>query len=151
LNVAHVVFVTNYLFIYGTLMPDHAPAEIARAVRKLRRVGNGWTSGRLYDFGEYPGAIFAAQGESKVRGAIYEMQGGMNLLRQLDVYEEFDERHPERSLFLRKKRPIRLDDKRQLLAWVYEYNRDPSTGVAIPKGDYRDHLRRRKHGRTTGV
>jgi gamma-glutamylcyclotransferase (GGCT)/AIG2-like uncharacterized protein YtfP len=114
---------TKYLFIYGTLQPGRAPAEIARAVRKLRRVANGWTWGRLYDFGEYPGAIFAAQGKSKVRGTIYEMQGGMNLLRQLDAYEEFDERHPERSLFLRKKRMIRLDDGRQLLAWAYEYNR----------------------------
>lgn len=142
---------TKYLFIYGTLMPAHAPAEIARAVRKLRRVGRGRTPGRLYNFGEYPGAIFTALGQSKVKGAIYEMKGGMNLLRQLNVYEEFDERHPERSLFLRKKRVIRLDDKRQLLAWVYEYNRDPSKGVAMPKGDYRDHLRRRKQGRTAGV
>lgn len=131
---------TNYLFVYGTLMADRAPAEIAHAVRKLRLAGDGWTAGRLYDLGDYPGAIFNS-GSSKVIGQVYELAGGMNLLRKLDKYEEFDERHPEKSLFVRKKRRVWLDDGRRLLAWIYEYNRDPSHGVFIPHGDYRRHQR----------
>ncbi len=132
---------TRYLFVYGTLAPDRAPAGIARAVSKLRPVGDAWTRGRLYDFGDYPGAIFSGQTSSRVVGQVWELVGGMNLLRTLDAYEEFDERHPENSLFVRKKRLIRLDDGRQLLAWVYEYNRDPSNGALIPHGDYRRHVR----------
>ena len=81
---------TNYLFVYGTLISGDAPEEIKRAVRKLRLLGDGWTQGRLYDFGDYPGAIFSG-GSSKVIGQVYEMAGGMNLLRKLDRYEEFDE------------------------------------------------------------
>jgi gamma-glutamylcyclotransferase (GGCT)/AIG2-like uncharacterized protein YtfP len=126
---------TNYLFIYGTLMSGDAPAEIARAVRKLRLVGDGWTAGRLYAFDHYPGAIFSS-GPSKVVGQVYELAGGMNLLRKLDVFEEFDERNPGRSLFVRKKRMVWLEDRRHLLAWVYEYNRDPSKGQLIPHGEY---------------
>jgi gamma-glutamylcyclotransferase (GGCT)/AIG2-like uncharacterized protein YtfP len=126
---------TKYLFVYGTLMSGDAPAEIARAVRKLSLVGDGWTTGRLYAFDDYPGAIFSA-GSSKVVGQVYELAGGMNLLRKLDIFEKFDERHPGRSLFVRSKRMIRLDDGRRLLAWVYEYNRNPSKGQLIPQGEY---------------
>jgi gamma-glutamylcyclotransferase (GGCT)/AIG2-like uncharacterized protein YtfP len=127
---------TKYIFVYGTLMSGAAPAEIARAVRKLRLVGDGWTHGRLYDFGDYPGAVFGWESSSKIIGQVYELAGGMNLLRTLDVYEEFDERHPEKSLFVRKKHMVWLDVRRHLLAWVYEYNRDPSKGQLIPDGQY---------------
>jgi gamma-glutamylcyclotransferase (GGCT)/AIG2-like uncharacterized protein YtfP len=127
---------TNYLFVYGTLMSGGAPAEIARAVRKLRLVGDGWTYGRLYDFGDYPGAIFSWESSSTIVGQVYELVDGMNLLRKLDTYEEFDERHPEKSLFVRKKHMIWLDNHRRLLAWVYEYNRDPSKGQHIAHGEY---------------
>ncbi|MGA7460329.1 MAG: gamma-glutamylcyclotransferase family protein [Candidatus Korobacteraceae bacterium] len=128
---------TNYLFVYGTLRPGDAPAEIERAVRKLRLVGDGWTYGHLYDFGDYPGAIFGWESTSKIVGQVYEFVDGMNLLRKLDIYEEFDELHPEKSLFVRKKHMIWLDNHRHLLAWVYEYNRDPSKGQLIPHGEYR--------------
>ena len=30
----------SHLFVYGTLEPAHAPAEIAAAVRRLRRVSD---------------------------------------------------------------------------------------------------------------
>jgi len=126
---------TRYLFVYGTLTPDRAPDETAGAVSKLRLVGDGWTHGRMYDFGDYPGAIFSP-GSSKIIGTLYELMGGMNLLRKFDIHEEFNQRHPEKSLFVRKKRMIWLNDGRRLLAWVYEYNRDPSQGRLIPQGDY---------------
>ena len=135
---------TRYLFLYGTLLPEHAPGEIAQAVRKLRRIGSGQIPGRLYDFGAYPGAILAAFGLPTIKGAVYELLGGMKLLRQLDATEEFDERYPDRSLFVRKKRMIRLEDGRRLLAWIYEYNHDPSAGTLIPSGDYRRWSKSRK-------
>ena len=128
--------ITRYLFVYGTLLPAHPPAEIARVVGKLRSLGNGWTRGRLYDFGDYPGAIFSGENLSKIVGQVYELMGSMNLLRELDKYEEFDERDPDKSLFVRKKRMVWLDDRRHLLAWVYEYNRDPAKGQLLPQGEY---------------
>jgi len=135
---------TRYLFFYGTLLPDHSPAQIARAIRKLRLVASARTPGRLYDFGDYPGAIFAPFASSVVKGEVYELFGGMSLLRRLDAYEAFDERHPQNSLFVRKKRLVRLGDGRRLLAWVYEYNRDPSAGIPIPTGDYQRWIATRK-------
>ena len=140
---------TRYLFLYGTLMPDHAPAEIARTVRNLRRIASGRVPGRLYDFGDYPGAIFTPSGSSAIKGEVYDLHGGMNLLRRLDTYEEFDELHPEDSLFVRKKRLVRLKGSRQVLAWVYEYNGDPSAGILIPTGDYRKWVKTRKQRRAT--
>jgi gamma-glutamylcyclotransferase (GGCT)/AIG2-like uncharacterized protein YtfP len=127
---------SNYLFVYGTLLPEHAPAEIADAVKRLQVVGRGRARGRLYDFGDYPGAIVAPSASSSINGLVYQIQGNSNVLRELDTYEGYDERHPERSLFLRKRRLITLDDGRRVLSWIYEYNGDPGKAVYLPRGTY---------------
>jgi len=46
---------STVLFIYGTLHPDRAPAEIAAAARRLTPHGPATIRGHLYDLGEYPG------------------------------------------------------------------------------------------------
>jgi len=141
---------SKYLFVYGTLLPDEHPCEIADAVRKLRRVGKARARGRLYDFGDYPGAVLDASARETITGLVYEIPEEPTLLRKLDAYEGFDERHPESSLFLRKRRWVRLDDGRRQLAWVYEYNGDPSTGTHISHGDYRHRTRARRPARIAG-
>lgn len=115
----------NYLFVYGTLLPGKAPREIAPVVRKLRPVGDGFVRGRLYDLGEYPGAIPARTGQL-IAGKIFEIPEEADLLKRLDEYEEFNAEEPEGSLFLRKKWPVtRATGKRRLLCWIYVYNRSP--------------------------
>ncbi len=141
---------SKYLFVYGTLLPDKAPTEIAHAVSKLRIVGKGQTRGRLYDFGDFPGAIIEPSARSSVTGLVYEIPQDPKLLHALDIYEGFDERHPAGSLFLRRKRLVTLDNGRRVLSWVYEYNRDPSNGVHLPTGDYRHRVRHRKLARIAG-
>jgi gamma-glutamylcyclotransferase (GGCT)/AIG2-like uncharacterized protein YtfP len=141
---------SKYLFVYGTLLPDEAPAEIARAIRKLRVVGRGRTRGRLYDFGDFPGAVVNPSARSTIAGLVYEIPADPELLRQLDRYEGVDSFHPANSLFLRRKRWITLEDGRRLLSWVYEYNRDPVDGVYLPRGNYGDRARIRKPARIAG-
>jgi gamma-glutamylcyclotransferase (GGCT)/AIG2-like uncharacterized protein YtfP len=141
---------SKYLFVYGTLLPDEAPAEIARAIRKLRVVGRGRTRGRLYDFGDFPGAVVNPSARSTIAGLVYEIPADPELLRQLDRYEGVDSFHPANSLFLRRKRWITLHDGRRLLSWVYEYNRDPANGVHLPKGNYEERAGARKPARIAG-
>ena len=51
------------LFVYGTLRPERAPAEIADVVRL---VGGGTVQGRLLELGGYPGLV---GGEGRVSAA----------------------------------------------------------------------------------
>src|SRR5579863_5960301 len=112
----------NYLFVYGTLLPGKAPREIATVVRKLRPMGDGFVRGRLYDLGEYPGAVLGKSGQI-IAGKIFEIPEEPGLLKRLDEYEEFDAEEPKESLFLRKKWPVtRAEGKQRLVCWIYVYN-----------------------------
>ena len=66
---------THHLFVYGTLSPRHAPLEIAATVRRLRPVGQASVRGRLYDLGEYPGAVLSEKSRSVIRGEVFELPG----------------------------------------------------------------------------
>jgi hypothetical protein len=45
------------LFVYGTLHPDRAPAEIRSVARRLIPLGPATILGTLHNFGEYPALI----------------------------------------------------------------------------------------------
>jgi gamma-glutamylcyclotransferase (GGCT)/AIG2-like uncharacterized protein YtfP len=53
-----------------------------------------------------------------VRGEVWEFPYSAAALRELDEYEEFDPRRPERSLFLRRRVRVRVGD-RATMAWIY--------------------------------
>jgi gamma-glutamylcyclotransferase (GGCT)/AIG2-like uncharacterized protein YtfP len=111
----------RYLFSYGTLQPRLAPPEIKPTVRRLRRVGRGFIRGRLFDFGEYPGAVLSRTGPQIV-GQIFELPDDPEVLHRLDEYEGFDEANPRRSLFVRKRCVVQLEDGKKIACWVYLYN-----------------------------
>jgi gamma-glutamylcyclotransferase (GGCT)/AIG2-like uncharacterized protein YtfP len=138
----------KYLFVYGTLLPDRVPPELAATVGGLRKVGTGHTRGHLFDFGEYPGAIFGRSTRQIVRGLVYELPPKPEVLQDLDAYEGFDRSRPENSLFVRKKRIVTLRNRRKLLSWVYEYNGDPGTGIPVPGGRYSGRASARRLTRT---
>ncbi|HTC92802.1 MAG TPA: gamma-glutamylcyclotransferase family protein [Terriglobales bacterium] len=110
----------EYLFVYGTLRPEHAPPEIAAIVRQLRHVGSGAIRGFLYDLGEYPGVRLAADG-NEIHGEVFGFDSP-SVFESLDAYEGYDPKNLDQSLFLRKQCEVRLKDE-TLLCWVYEYNR----------------------------
>jgi gamma-glutamylcyclotransferase (GGCT)/AIG2-like uncharacterized protein YtfP len=119
----------KYLFSYGTLQPGHAPAEIAPTVRQFRRVGTGFVRGRLYDLGEYPGAVLSRTG-LPVRGQVFELPDDPKILRRLDEYEGFNPSQPKGSLFVRRRCLVTLKDGKRLSCWVYTYNQP--LGAADP-------------------
>ena len=121
---------SQYLFTYGTLQPERAPAEIASAVHGLQVLGKGWVRGVLYDLGEYPGAVLDEEAE-EIEGTVCKLPANPGILRQLDAYEEFDPGAPESSLFVRGLHQVMLDSGRTLACWVYVYNRDPAGAKTI--------------------
>jgi gamma-glutamylcyclotransferase (GGCT)/AIG2-like uncharacterized protein YtfP len=125
----------EYLFTYGTLLAAHAPPEIRDVVSKLRVVGTGRIRGRLYDFGEYPGAILDEAAETYVVGSVLELPAS-SVLRVLDAYEGYDPASPDTSLFLRRRCHVILTNGDGLNCWAYTYNRDTGSAPIVPRGDY---------------
>ena len=116
---------TDYLFVYGTLKSGAAPPEVAGAMRGLRSLGTGTVRGTLYDLGKYPG--LQLYGTDEICGEVLEFRDP-SILKSLDAYEGYDAKKPSQSLFVRKQCQVRLTDKdRDLLCWVYEYNRQPES------------------------
>lgn len=126
----------DYLFAYGTLAEEHAPQEIAGAVTQLRYVGQGFVFGRLYDLGEYPGAVLEGDRHHKIFGKIFELPADAALLERLDAYEGFDPKRPSKSLFLRRRTAISRPGKSRLKGWVYEYNGNVKSVRKIENGQY---------------
>ncbi|MGH9549837.1 MAG: gamma-glutamylcyclotransferase family protein [Terriglobales bacterium] len=127
---------SRHLFVYGTLEPAHAPAEIAAAVRHLRRVGSGSVRGRLYDLGDFPGAVVSRTSPSVIKGKVFELPEDEQVLSSIDTYEGFDPNHPQGSLFVRKRWPVTLADGSRMTCWIYTYNRKPGDARLIPSGSY---------------
>ena len=125
----------RYLFSYGTLLPRLAPPEIKPTVRRLRRVGRGSIRGRLFDFGDYPGAVLTRTG-SQVVGQIFELPNDPEVLSRLDKYEGFNRRDPGASLFVRKRCIVRLESGEKMPCWVYTYNRPLKRARPLTSGDY---------------
>lgn len=113
----------DLLFIYGTLHPDRAPAEIASAARRLVPHARGTIRARLYDLGEYPGAILDTNAEP-ISGEVFLVPAAATLAR-LDAYEDYRPADPAAGLFLREKAVVTFDDGTSQICWVYTYNRQP--------------------------
>ena len=126
----------DYLVIYGTLLPEHAPDEIASAVQQLHCVGRAHVLGYLYDLGEYPGAILDDFSHQKVYGQLLSLANDKLILHALDAYEGFKPGDVKGSLFVRRRTAAALDDGRAIQSWIYVYNQDPGTAPLVTGGDY---------------
>ena len=108
------------LFIYGTLHPDRAPAEIAAAARRLTPIGPATIRARLYNLGAYPGAILDATAPA-IPGELFTVPDAATLAA-LDRYEDFRPADPAASLYLRVETTATLPDRSSKPCWVYAYN-----------------------------
>jgi gamma-glutamylcyclotransferase (GGCT)/AIG2-like uncharacterized protein YtfP len=129
--------VSDYLFSYGTLLPEHAPEEIRVAVAKLRPYARGSVRGVLFDFGEYPGAVIDESSRRKVFGTVFRLPRSGDFLEELDKYEGFNPAVPGGSLFVRKLHPVELSSGRLINCWVYEYNGKRGSAPVVASGRYR--------------
>jgi gamma-glutamylcyclotransferase (GGCT)/AIG2-like uncharacterized protein YtfP len=127
---------TEYLFLYGTLLSGKLSNEAAAIVRQLRPVAPARVAGRLYDLGEYPGAVVDRSARTSIKGVLFELPNDDSVLRTLDDYEEFDRVNKKNSLFVRIRAVAKLADGTRVSSWIYVYNRDPGSAHLIAGGDY---------------
>ena len=64
---------TQYLFVYGTLRGDmsHPYGSVLKSHAEF--VGKASFKGRLFDIGEYPGAIASSSPSDRVVGELYRI------------------------------------------------------------------------------
>lgn len=125
------------LFVYGSLrrdVPGGRPELLGAGAQFL---GHGRVRGRLLDLGAYPGLVAPVTRNDQVRGELYEL-GDDRAFGRLDAYEDFDPRHPERSLFLRREARVKLDAGQTMTAWAYFYAGPIELGRRISSGDFLD-------------
>jgi gamma-glutamylcyclotransferase (GGCT)/AIG2-like uncharacterized protein YtfP len=126
----------DYLFSYGTLLPQHAPDEVKSFVSKLTPYAEGSIPGILFDLGEYPGAVFDQSSSNKVFGTVFTLPREESILDEIDRYEGFDPASPSTSLFVRKLHAVALTTGGNIECWVYEYNGTPAPERILVEGRY---------------
>jgi gamma-glutamylcyclotransferase (GGCT)/AIG2-like uncharacterized protein YtfP len=77
----------HHVFVYGTLRrgSDNPFAQLLS--ERGRFIGTARISGRLYDFGSYPGARPSDQAGETIMGEIFYLEEPAALLSALDEYE----------------------------------------------------------------
>ena len=126
--------INNYLFVYGTLL--NAENEFAIYIKNnCSFYANGKFKGRLYDIGEYPGAIADNQYEGYVYGDIFMMTDAVPALKLIDDYEGFGPEQEQPNLFVRE--TIEVESERGIInCWCYLYNLPVDGLKLIESGDY---------------
>jgi len=123
------------LFVYGTLRPGRAPRAVRAVVATLRPVATGRVRGRLYDLGEFPGAILDEAAPGLVHGDVVELSAVSPALAWFDEYEGFDASAPERSRFVRERCEAETAAGR-ISCWIWVLARAPARARVIESGEW---------------
>jgi gamma-glutamylcyclotransferase (GGCT)/AIG2-like uncharacterized protein YtfP len=114
--------ISDYLFVYGTLMRgfDHPMAQLLS--RSADFIGEAKCRGRLYLVKHYPGLVLSDAADDVVFGELYRLRRPAELLREFDMYEACGENFPEPTQYVRQMLPVMLEDGAASEAWTYIYN-----------------------------
>jgi gamma-glutamylcyclotransferase (GGCT)/AIG2-like uncharacterized protein YtfP len=130
-----MIEINPLLFVYGTLLNEKN--EYSAFLKKnCLYVSEAKFMGKLYDLGDYPGALAMNNAVFFVYGSVFEMKDPEKVLKTLDEYEGFGDEYEQPNLFIRELTTVETPDQ-LLTCWVYLYNL-PVAGVKqIPSGKYR--------------
>lgn len=124
----------NKLFIYGSLL--ETGNEFGRYLKKHATIYKpGIFRGKLYDAGEYPGAIYLPDTDYNVHGTIIQLINVKKALKIIDDYEGFGDDQLQPNLFIRQLLTIQTNDE-NIKCWVYLYNHPTAHLKQILSGDY---------------
>jgi gamma-glutamylcyclotransferase (GGCT)/AIG2-like uncharacterized protein YtfP len=134
-----------YLFVYGTLRKGMSNNIKDRIVNDVQWIGEAEIRGRLYDIGNYPGAV-PADNEDKayVKGEILKLNNPETILKILDDYEGIDPDKPDDCEYRRGQYKICLPDGKEVNTWIYWYNLPVEGKVRIREQDYLVYLKEKK-------
>jgi len=128
----------DLLFVYGTLLDEKNTFGVYLKSNSTF-LQKGRFKGRLYDIGQYPGAIADTSADTYVYGAILNMHNPFAALKELDAYEGVGKAHPQPNEYIRNILSIEAGD-RLLNCWVYLYNWPIDDRLPILNGDYLQYI-----------
>jgi len=128
---------SNYLFVYGTLL-DESNEFAIYLKQNCSYYSKGRFRSRLYDLGEYPGAIADENYPGYIYGSIFELKNTAETLKYLDDYESFGEDQEQPNLFIREMAEVETDSRR-INCWVYLYNLPVEGFRVIKSGNYAEY------------
>ena len=125
---------TNQLFIYGSLL--QTDNEFGRYLKQHATLyKQGRFKGKLFDVGEYPGAVANPNSEYYVYGSILTLDDPEKSLEYIDDYEGFGEDQLQPNLFIRQLLDIETADE-NIKCWVYLYDHSIVNLHQIVSGNY---------------
>jgi gamma-glutamylcyclotransferase (GGCT)/AIG2-like uncharacterized protein YtfP len=125
---------TCHLFVYGTLLDDKN--EFGNYLKNnCTFYQNGRFNGRLYDIGDYPGAVYQPEFDGFVNGSIFVINSAEKTLKILDDYEGFGEEQPQPNEFIRELIEVKTDGA-PISCWVYLYSLPVDGKRQIISGKY---------------
>ncbi|MFD0749072.1 gamma-glutamylcyclotransferase [Mucilaginibacter calamicampi] len=128
----------NLLFVYGSLLDGNN--EFGRyLLHNADFVDIAIFKGRLYNCGEYPGAIADDAGYD-IKGRIYCLNNPANDFDILDDYEGFGAEQIQPNLFIRQLETVTIESK-SIECWIYLYNLPVNGLTEIITGDYSAYLK----------
>lgn len=122
------------LFVYGTLLDKHNEFG-AYLNDNCTFYADGKMPGKVYDLGEYPGAVLTREENKFVHGKIYHLNNTEKVLELLDDYEGFGPEQEQPNLFVRELACIETSTGK-VQCWVYIYNLSVEGFELIDSGIY---------------
>jgi gamma-glutamylcyclotransferase (GGCT)/AIG2-like uncharacterized protein YtfP len=121
----------TFLFVYGSLLNEDN--EFAIYLKDNSTFySTGKVKGRLYDIGEYPGAILSSVGKEYIYGSIRKINSPEKVLRVIDEYEGYGGEQAWPNEFIRLSTAIETEAG-IINCWIYVYNL-PVNGLKHIKG-----------------
>jgi gamma-glutamylcyclotransferase (GGCT)/AIG2-like uncharacterized protein YtfP len=118
----------DLLFVYGTLLSeDNEYAIYLKSNSRFYSLGK--LKGKLYNVGEYPGAILNDESGGYIQGSILQIDDPVKVLPIIDYYEGFGEKESQPNQFIRISAEVETDFG-PVICWVYLYNL-PVTGLTL--------------------
>ena len=124
----------NLLFVYGTLLNENN--EYAVYLKNHSRFYSyGKIKGKLYNIGEYPGAILSAKDKGYIYGSILELEHPKDVFPVIDNYEGYGKNQSRPNEFIRL--VVQVETSAVFVnCWIYVYNLPIAGLKLIESGRY---------------
>lgn len=126
----------NHIFVYGSLRREFASPARRVLDEHAEFVGKATFRGKLYIIDWYPGVVESDHPDDTVVGEVYKILNEAEVLAKLDQYEGCSPGDPKPHEFARKEKTVRLQNGKEILAWIYIYVMAVSGKERIPSGDF---------------
>ena len=98
-------------------------------------IGRAQVKGKLFDFGEYPGAVYEPYSDTLIFGELYEIVD-QSVWSIIDEYEGCSIQDEKPHEYIRIDVEASCEDGRKFRCQFYQYNWDISKGLIIESGVY---------------